>query len=354
MLKLSKLTRFDFAYNPISSQKNARISIAAKFYVHNKPVELDGSEITEKEKYKIMSNINKFGSNVQNWPNAISHVSISNVIATSWINEQTSSRDHQRSLSYSISNSLLLEDPNYEVSWSHFSSPTGGTQSPSITSSAISTPVDSLSSPTPPLRNVLTPENPLEDVFIYSDSSQSQQLLLDTDNSQGYLEPPTIISPVPLPDETATADSLDEDLDLSHTPIPPGSRTPDLDCGVITVSKCALAHALALLSVNDSEQFLDESEHTPKPATVCYTSESITAAINTINLTDQTRNVIPEESCTMQQVQLEDKIMQAINSMLDSAEVTDLHINMNNQPQESESNQLRPHDIACSINERVL
>ena len=368
MLKLQKLSCFDFANNPISSQKNARISIAAKFYVHDKPVQLDGSEITEKEKYKIMANINKYGSNIQNWPNAVSHVSISNVIASHWLSDQTSSRDHHRSLSYSVSNSLLLEDPNYEVSWSHFSSPTGGSNTPSTTSSAISTPVDSVHSPTPPLRDTLSPGSPFEDVFIYPESTDSQQLLLNTNNSQVNAAQPIIISSEHISEEITNASPVGsiersyEDLEHSHTPIPSGGitptqsdLTPDSTSGLIIVSKSALSHALALLNLNETEHSLDDSDLTPKPSLICYTSELVTAAIHSVTTTEQTaaRNDTPEDSCTMQQVLLEDKITQALNTFLESSEMNELHIDMSHQ-HDSESNQLSPLAIACVVNERIM
>ena len=363
VIKLDQLTRFDFSNNPISSQKNARISIAAKFYVHNKPVILDGSEITEKEKYKIMANINKFGSNVQNWPSAVSHVSISSLVAPHWLSDQCLARDHHRSMSFSLSNNLLLEDPRYEVSWSHFSSPTSDSQSPSITSSAISTPIDS-TVPTPPLSGISTPESPLEEVFIYSEAPRPRELL-DPPGPQEFPDRPVIVSPEPLLDGISPSDVLDTidrthcELEQSRTPVPSRGDTPtesDLfsDTEALVVSKSALAHVLAALSTGETEHSLDESELTPKPALTCYTAEIVTAAIHKLSLSNSSvaSSHTPEDSCTMQQVLLEDRIRVAIDSLLASPDATELCVNLSQQG--TDNNQLRPHTIACAINEQVM
>ena len=123
----------------------------------------------------------------------------------------------------------------------------------------------------------------------------------------------------------------------------------------MVVSKSALAHALAALSLGETEHSLDESELTPKAALLCFTAESVTAAIHRLGVSDSSvaGKHTPENSRTIEQEMLEDRIRGAIDSLLESPEVTELCVSMSGQL-ETDSSQLRPHTIACAINEHVM
>ena len=355
MLQLSQLAEFCFSDNPISLQKNARISIAAKFYVSNKSILLDGNEISEKEKYRIMSNINKFGSNVQNWPNSVSHVSIPSMVVPYWPTDQAC-QHHHRSLSVSISNNLILEDPQNEVSWSHFSSPLGGADSPSISSSTLSTPIDFHESPHR-LGEVSSPESSLSDAFVNTDT-ESYDPLSDIRDSITTLDTDISVPRVVLTPELLEMPTPEDELEVSHTPTASRDHTPTRKLsGVRVVPKHALVHALALLdSLPSEDTFSNESELTPRPTLTCYTSDSVIDVIHSLALSESTSqgSGTPDYTCTMQQVLLEDKISKAIDSLLESPESTHIHINIASNQENVDLNQLTPQEIAFVINEHVL
>ena len=151
-----------------------------------------------------------------------------------------------------------------------------------------------------------------------------------------------------------TTDIQHSELEQSHTPVPSRGHTP-IEPESLVVSKSALAHTLAALCMGETEQSLDESELTPKSVLHCFTAESVTAAILELNVSNSSvaGNHTPENNCTMEQILLEDRIKGAIDSLLASPDVTELSVDMSGQLG-TDSSQLRPHTIACTINEHVM